>query len=235
MRWRGALFFASSGCRSQLPRRKACVPEKAQEPERGGILPRAALWLMLLWLASLGCPGHALSAGRDRTEHPQGGLDRGIEQGSWGPWDGTGWRGAAREDRSRREEVEADSRSPFLVARSAALGAIRFFQRFISPVDGPSCTFYPTCSAYAILAIKKHGLLIGIPMAAERIARNHRVDNADRYPLVDVNGGYHYFDPVEANDFWWQADRPPGRHARSPMQTPRGSSQGQWGERYRHD
>lgn len=222
MRSRGALFSASSGLRSQLPRGKARLPESVQRAERGGVLPRAAIVLLCFLVACLGSPGHAVSADPDGPGHAQ----RGIDRGPWGPWDGTGLWEAERLDPSRREEVGAESRSPFSVVRCAALGAIRFFQRFISPVDGPSCTFYPTCSAYGILAIKKHGLLIGIPMAAERIARNHRVDNADRYPLIDVNGKYYYFDPVEANDFWLRSEGPLASDARSSMRIPQGNRQG---------
>ncbi len=86
--------------------------------------------------------------------------------------------------------------------KAAAAGWIRFFQRFVSPVDGPSCTFLPTCSAYGLQAVEKHGLL-GIPMAAERVMRNHRPDDPARYPLREVNGHFYYWDPVESNDFWW--------------------------------
>ncbi|MGB4671477.1 MAG: membrane protein insertion efficiency factor YidD, partial [Bacteroidaceae bacterium] len=34
---------------------------------------------------------------------------------------------------------------------------IRFYRKFISPFTLPSCRFVPTCSEYAIEAIKKHG------------------------------------------------------------------------------
>jgi uncharacterized protein len=87
---------------------------------------------------------------------------------------------------------------------------IRFFQRFVSPVDGPSCDFSPTCSAYGLQAIRKHGLLLGIPMTTERIVRNHHPDNPLRYPVVERHGELYYLDPVESNDFWWAGDpRPP--------------------------
>jgi putative membrane protein insertion efficiency factor len=80
---------------------------------------------------------------------------------------------------------------------------IRIFQRFISPVDGSSCTYYPTCSAYGLHAIEKHGLLIGIPMTTERIMRDHHPNNAARYPLHEYQGQFYYLDPVESNDDWW--------------------------------
>ena len=87
--------------------------------------------------------------------------------------------------------------------RLPAYAWIRIFQKFISPVDGSSCTYYPTCSAYGVHAIEKHGLFIGIPMTAERIMRDHRPDDPARYPLRERRGQFYYWDPVESNDDWW--------------------------------
>ncbi len=50
---------------------------------------------------------------------------------------------------------------------------IRFYQKFISPLKRPSCRFYPTCSQYAVDAVRKYGALKGIVMAAKRIAKCH--------------------------------------------------------------
>ncbi|MBQ7445152.1 MAG: membrane protein insertion efficiency factor YidD [Clostridia bacterium] len=55
--------------------------------------------------------------------------------------------------------------------RSALVGIIRFYRRFISPLKPPCCRFYPTCSQYAADAIKKHGAIKGTGMAAWRILR----------------------------------------------------------------
>jgi hypothetical protein len=70
----------------------------------------------------------------------------------------------------------------------------------ISPVDGPTCDFYPTCSAYARQALKKHGLLTGLTMANERANRNH---SPEGYELIFRFGRYYMYDPVENNDFWF--------------------------------
>ena len=51
------------------------------------------------------------------------------------------------------------------------LAPIAFYQRFISPNLGRRCKYHPTCSEYAALAIRKHGVLKGIPMAAWRLLR----------------------------------------------------------------
>ncbi len=51
--------------------------------------------------------------------------------------------------------------------------AIRTYQLFISPVLPPSCRFYPTCSEYAILSIKRHGPLRGAIAGLKRLGRCH--------------------------------------------------------------
>lgn len=48
---------------------------------------------------------------------------------------------------------------------------IRFYRRFISPLKPPCCKYYPTCSAYALDAVKKHGAIKGSILAVWRILR----------------------------------------------------------------
>ena len=48
---------------------------------------------------------------------------------------------------------------------------IRFYQRYISPLKPPTCRFTPTCSNYAIQAIRKHGPFNGLALAVWRILR----------------------------------------------------------------
>ena len=48
---------------------------------------------------------------------------------------------------------------------------IRIYKRFISPILPDSCRFYPSCSQYAIDAIKKYGTLKGGMMTIYRILR----------------------------------------------------------------
>lgn len=50
---------------------------------------------------------------------------------------------------------------------------IRGYQILISPMLGPSCRFTPTCSSYAIEAIRMYGPVRGSWAAAKRIARCH--------------------------------------------------------------
>ncbi|EMI16745.1 protein containing DUF37 [Rhodopirellula maiorica SM1] len=53
------------------------------------------------------------------------------------------------------------------------LAPIRFYQMAISPMIGPNCRFTPTCSQYAIEAIRKYGVLRGSIKAVWRILRCH--------------------------------------------------------------
>ncbi len=51
---------------------------------------------------------------------------------------------------------------------------IKFYQFFISPLLGSNkCCFYPTCSNYAILAIKEKGVIKGIALSILRILKCH--------------------------------------------------------------
>ena len=48
---------------------------------------------------------------------------------------------------------------------------IRFYRRVISPLKPPSCRFSPTCSQYAVEALRKHGLIKGLFLSAWRVLR----------------------------------------------------------------
>lgn len=50
---------------------------------------------------------------------------------------------------------------------------IRVYRRVISPMLPPSCRFYPTCSAYTMEAIQKHGPFRGTWLGVKRISRCH--------------------------------------------------------------
>lgn len=52
-----------------------------------------------------------------------------------------------------------------------AIGCVRFYRRNISPLFPPSCRYVPTCSEYAIIALRRYGLLKGSWLAVKRICR----------------------------------------------------------------
>lgn len=50
---------------------------------------------------------------------------------------------------------------------------VYFYKYCISPLKPPSCRFTPTCSEYAVQALKKYGLVKGLYLAVRRILRCH--------------------------------------------------------------
>ena len=58
------------------------------------------------------------------------------------------------------------------LAHIAAL-PVRFYRLVFSPWVGHGCRFHPTCSAYALEALEKHGAFKGSWLAARLIARCH--------------------------------------------------------------
>ncbi|MFL5892854.1 MAG: membrane protein insertion efficiency factor YidD [Solirubrobacterales bacterium] len=65
------------------------------------------------------------------------------------------------------------------------LAPIRAYQRFVSPALPRRCKYYPTCSAYAVDAVREFGFLRGVVLAVWRLLRCNPFSH----------GGY---DPVEA-------------------------------------
>lgn len=57
--------------------------------------------------------------------------------------------------------------------RTILIGLIRAYQLLLSPLLGRHCRYHPTCSAYTMEAIKKHGATRGSALGARRIARCH--------------------------------------------------------------
>jgi len=53
------------------------------------------------------------------------------------------------------------------------IGLIKFYRMSISPLKPPSCRFTPTCSEYAIQALKKYGPFKGLYLAVRRVLRCH--------------------------------------------------------------
>ncbi|NLF56796.1 MAG: membrane protein insertion efficiency factor YidD [Candidatus Hydrogenedens sp.] len=51
------------------------------------------------------------------------------------------------------------------------VACIRLYQRFLSPLLGEHCRFYPSCSQYAAEAVQVHGVVRGLGYAAWRLFR----------------------------------------------------------------
>ncbi len=57
--------------------------------------------------------------------------------------------------------------------RFVLLALIAAYRRLVSPLLPPACRFYPTCSAYAAEAVRRHGALRGAVLSVKRVARCH--------------------------------------------------------------
>lgn len=57
--------------------------------------------------------------------------------------------------------------------KALVLLPIRLYRAVISPFLGPRCRFYPTCSAYGLEAVERHGVLRGGLLALARLLRCH--------------------------------------------------------------
>lgn len=87
------------------------------------------------------------------------------------------------------------------VLEGIASAPVRFYQRFLGPHWGRRCSYYPSCSNYALLAIRKHGALVGSVMTFDRL--QHESNEARYSPLVQTGGEIRVYDPLENNDYWW--------------------------------
>ncbi len=64
-----------------------------------------------------------------------------------------------------------DPRTAARPATSVLVGVIRVYQVVLSPLSGPTCKYYPSCSQYAVVALRTHGALRGTGLALWRILR----------------------------------------------------------------
>jgi len=57
--------------------------------------------------------------------------------------------------------------------RAILLAVLGAYRRLVSPLLPPACRFYPSCSAYAAEAVRRHGALKGSYLTVKRLARCH--------------------------------------------------------------
>jgi putative membrane protein insertion efficiency factor len=68
---------------------------------------------------------------------------------------------------------------------------IRLYQWTVSPLLGPTCRFYPSCSQYALEAVLRFGVLRGSALAVKRLARCHPFHPGGFDPVPTAGGHTH--------------------------------------------
>lgn len=100
------------------------------------------------------------------------------------------------------ESPNGPGQAPKSVAQVLALPlvwAIRLYQLVLSPMLAQQCRFYPSCSAYAVTALTRFGLLKGSWLAARRLARCHPW-NPGGVDHVPPRGPRKHREPTTDND-----------------------------------
>ena len=81
--------------------------------------------------------------------------------------------------------------------KSIFVGAIRFYQIFISSQDSSVCNFIPSCSQFGIESIKQFGIIKGIFLTSDRLQRCNSISTS-RYQMDYIAGKL--IDPVKIYD-----------------------------------
>jgi len=72
-----------------------------------------------------------------------------------------------------------------LKLRQIVMWSIRGYQLAISPMLGPRCRFYPSCSCYAHTAIERYGVWRGSWLGLRRLSRCHPFHQGGYDPVPD--------------------------------------------------
>jgi uncharacterized protein len=72
-----------------------------------------------------------------------------------------------------RSSVQRPTSGLKRLPRTVLVYLVKGYQVSLSPLLPPSCRYYPSCSAYAVEALERHGALRGSWLALRRILRCH--------------------------------------------------------------
>jgi putative component of membrane protein insertase Oxa1/YidC/SpoIIIJ protein YidD len=107
--------------------------------------------------------------------------------GYWEPW------GKDADLKVTPQELTPTAPKKNSLAARMGEGIILFYQKVISPANGPRSHFRPTSSRYMLLAIRKYGFLKGYSMGCDRLLR----ENEDPwvYRTIEIDGTLYKWDP----------------------------------------
>jgi uncharacterized protein len=71
------------------------------------------------------------------------------------------------------------------------IACIRVYQYTVSPLLGPRCKYYPSCSHYAVDALREHGAFRGTGLAAWRVLRCNPLSNGGHDPVPPRRRPHH--------------------------------------------
>ena len=101
------------------------------------------------------------------------------------------------------------------IIEDIATAPILFYQHYLSHQWGQTCAYYPSCSNYALLAIRKHGAVLGTVLTFDRL--QHEANEGRTSPPIFTGIQTKIYDPLENNDFWWY--RRSGSESLTPADT----------------
>lgn len=76
-----------------------------------------------------------------------------------------------------------DADAPISIVARGALALVTVYRTIVSPLLGPRCRFYPSCSAYTHEAIRLHGAMRGIWLGVKRLGRCHPMSHGGIDPV----------------------------------------------------
>lgn len=79
-------------------------------------------------------------------------------------------------------------------------GMLYFYQEVLSNQFSADCLFYPTCSEFCKHAMRRHGLIRGLLLTSDRVARCNQISQSDLHPMKFDEKKRRFFDGVELYD-----------------------------------
>lgn len=83
----------------------------------------------------------------------------------------------------RNAKTERAGRKRAGIVAAVLIGLVRVYQATLSPVFGGQCRFHPTCSVYAIAALREHGAWRGSALTVSRLVRCHPLSKGGYDPV----------------------------------------------------